>query len=515
MLNDAESVKFSAAKVRLDDLLSHVLNPKNLSWVYKEHLIILKKRSSEVTTRSMVMNAAFIPPVERAAMPITGRVLDSDGKPVAGASVQLLGSDNGTNTDANGAFSIEVDKPNAVLSVSYVGYQSQDIAIGDKTNLIIRLTQVTTQLNDVVVVGYGTRKKSDLTGAIATVSATNLKERAVVNFGEAIAGQMAGVQVQQITGAPGGEGLAIRVRGTGSITQSSSPLYVVDGYPMEGGAFNLINPSDIESIQVLKDASSTAIYGSRGASGVVIITTKRGKSGTPTVSVNAFAGVQRRSKKIDVMNRDQYVEWFIDGRNQAWLDQPVIPADPNQTPHTINDANTRRQLYPSANSLYMIPDGKGGYKYNFFDPNSVSTMPDNDWQDMLFRDAPMQQYEVSVMGGSENTRYVFAGSYVNQEGISLNTDYKRFNFRTNVESQISKRLKLGLNLNAFSAGGHEQANGKDAPILYSLLLPPIYDLKNPDGTYGSMVRNPEVLAGDVANAIGIATQVNRYRKRYG
>ncbi|HTE26530.1 SusC/RagA family TonB-linked outer membrane protein [Flavitalea sp.] len=515
LLNDAEKVKFSAEKVRLDDLLTEVLHPKNLSWVYKEHLIILKKKPVEGHTRSLVMNAAFTPTVQRSALPVTGKVLDSEGKPVAGASVQVVGSDAGTNTDANGAFTVEVNKPDAVLTVSYVGYQTQQVTVGNKTDITIRLIQVNTQLNEVVVVGYGTRKKSDLTGAVATVSAANLKERAAVNFGEAIAGQMAGVQVQQITGAPGGEGLAIRVRGTGSITASSSPLYVVDGYPMEGGAFNLINPSDIESIQVLKDASSTAIYGSRGANGVVIITTKKGKSGAPTVSFNAFAGVQRRSKEMEVMNRDEYVEWFIDGRNQAWLDQPVIPADPNQTPHSLNDLNSRRQLYPSANSLYMIPDGKNGYKYNFFDPASIASMPDNNWQDLLFRDAMMQQYEVSVMGGSENTRYVFAGSYVNQDGISLNTDYKRFNFRTSVESQISKRVKLGLNLNAFSARGHEQANGKDAPILYSLLLPPIYDLYNADGTYGSMVRNPEVLAGDVANAIGIANQVNRYRKRFG
>ncbi|RYZ27008.1 MAG: SusC/RagA family TonB-linked outer membrane protein, partial [Sphingobacteriales bacterium] len=390
LLDDAERVKFSAAKIRLDDLLTEVLNPKNLSWVYRDNLIILRKKQEPDASRPIVLNAAYLPRAQKAALPITGRVLDQDGKPVAGASVQVVGSDVGTNTDANGEFTLQVTNSNAVLSVTYVGYQKQEVTVGDKTNFVIRLAQESTQLNDVVVVGYGTRKKSDLTGAVASISASNLKERAVVNFGEAIAGQMAGVQVQQITGAPGGEGLSIRVRGTGSITQSSSPLYVVDGYPMEGGAFNLINPSDIESIQVLKDASSTAIYGSRGANGVVIITTKRGKAGTPTVSFNAFAGVQRRSKKIEVMNRDQYVNWFIDGRNQAWLDQPVIPGDPNQTPHSLNDPNTRRQLYPSANSLYMIPDGKTGYKYNFFDPASVATMPDNDWQDMLFRDAPMQ-----------------------------------------------------------------------------------------------------------------------------
>lgn len=145
-----------------------------------------------------------------------------------------------------------------------------------------------------------------------------------MNFGEAMAGQVPGVLIQQTNGAPGGEGLTIKVRGTGSITQSNDPLYVVDGYPMEGGAFRLLNSSDIESIQVLKDASSTAIYGSRGANGVVIITTKKGQIGKPTVQLNAYVGFQQREKKIEMMNRDQYVQWFIDGRNQAWLDAKVI-----------------------------------------------------------------------------------------------------------------------------------------------------------------------------------------------
>ncbi len=516
VLDDSEKIKFSSGKVRLNDLLAEVLHPKNLSWVFKEHVIILHKRTAPAPQRSSgVMHASVMQQLDVPQVVITGKVTNSEGRPISGASVQLKGSQLGTTTKADGTFELQLEQAAGSLVVSYVGYQEQEIPINGSTRLTIILVETATQLTDVVVVGYGTRKKSDLTGAVATVSANNLKERAVVNFGEAMAGQLAGVQVQQINGAPGGEGLSVRVRGTGSITQSNAPLYVVDGYPMEGGAFRLINPSDIESIQILKDASSTAIYGSRGANGVVIITTKRGKTGAPTVSVNAFAGVQQRSKAIEVMNRDQYVQWFIDGRNQAWLDQPVITADPDKTPHSINDPNSRRKLYPSANSLYMIPDGKDGYKYNFFDPQSVAQMADNNWQDLLFRTAPIQQYEVSVAGGSERTRYVFAGSYIDQQGISLNTDYKRFNFRTNVESQLSNRLKLGLNLNAYSAGGNEQANGKDAPILYALSLPPIYEQYNADGTYGSMVRNPEVLAGDVANPIGIAQELDRFRKRYG
>ncbi|MGI8637971.1 MAG: hypothetical protein ACR2KZ_21440, partial [Segetibacter sp.] len=215
------------------------------------------------------------------------------------------------------------------------------------------------------------------------------------------------------------------------------------------------------------------------------------------------------------MNRDQYVQWFTDGRNQAWLDQPNISADPNTAPHTINDPNSRRSLYPSANTLYSIPDGQNGFKYNFLDPKSVAQMPDNNWQDLLFRSAKMQQYEVSAMGGSEKTKYAFSGSYMKQDGISLNTDYQRFNFRNNIESQISKRFKVGLNLNAYNASGNEQVNGKYSPIQFALQLPPIFELRNPDGTYGSMVRNPEVFAGDVASPIGVAELVKTFRKRYG
>ncbi|HEY6900391.1 MAG TPA: SusC/RagA family TonB-linked outer membrane protein, partial [Puia sp.] len=521
ILDDAQKMKFSSEKLRLDDLLGEVLTPQNVGWLYKDQLIILRKKSPapsssgqpadiDVVTQTRQQTHEQAPPTL-----ISGKVVSETGTPVVGASVQLKGTKLGTATNPDGTFELQTETAGGVLVVSSVGYKSIEVAIGTNRTFRIVLRQEPPQLNDVVVVGYGTRKKSDLTGAVVSVSSQNLKDRAVVNFGEAIAGQMAGVQVQQTNGAPGGEGLTVRVRGTGSITQSNTPLYVVDGYPMEDGAFRLINPSDIASVQVLKDASSTAIYGSRGANGVVIITTRKGHSGAPVLSMNVFSGYQQRTRAIPVMNRDQYVQYFIDGRNQAWLDQPVITADPDKTPHAITDPNTRRQLYPSASSTYMIPDGTNGYKYNFFDPKSVATMADNNWQSMLFRTAPMQQYEIAVNGGGEKTTYNFSGSYIKQQGIVIYTDYERFNFHSNIESQLNKSVRLGLNMNAYSADGREQANGKDAPVLYSLTLPPIYDLHNPDGTWGSMLRNPEVLAGDVANPIGIAAQVERYRQRYG
>ncbi len=497
-VDDSRIIKKVPAGNNVKNVLEQLLEGTNCSVTFSNgHVIISRKASTSSETRK-----------------VTGIVKDEKGEPIIGANVVEKGTTNGTITDMNGNFTLEASEK-SVLLVSFIGYAPQEVSVGNLKSINVKLREDTEILDEVVVVGYGTQKKSDVTTAVASVSSENLKNRAAVSFGEAMAGQVPGVLIQQTNGAPGGEGLTIKVRGTGSITQSNDPLYVVDGYPMEGGAFRLLNSSDIESIQVLKDASSTAIYGSRGANGVVIITTKKGQIGKPSVQLNAYVGFQQREKKIEMMNRDQYVQWFIDGRNQAWLDAKVISSDPDQSPHSINDPNSRRALYSGASSQYMIPDGTGNYKYNFLDPASVAQMPDNDWQDLLYRNALTQQYELSVNGGSENTRYTFSGSYTNQDGIVRNTDYERYNFRTNVSSKIADRLNVGMSLMAYYANGTEQANGKDSPVMYALNLPPIYPLYNEDGTYGSMVRNPEILAGDVANPIGIADHVMNKRKRHG
>lgn len=446
---------------------------------------------------------------------ITGRVVMSDGGALPGVSIVIPRSSQGTVTDVNGNFSLTVPVNIQTLQFSFIGMRTLDVNIAGRNSLTVTMEEETIGLDEIVAVGYGTQRKSDVTTAVASVTAENLKDRSSLNFGESLAGQIPGMIVQQTNGFPGGEGLSVRIRGTGSITQSNDPLYVIDGYPMEGGAFRLINPSDIESIQVLKDASSTAIYGSRGANGVVIITTKKGKSGKPVINFHTYVGFQQPEKELEMMNRDQYVEWFIDGRNQAWLDANIISADPDKSPHKITDPNSRRRQYPSANTQYMIPDGTGGFKYNFLDPASVATMPDNNWQKLLFRNAVMQQYELSISGGLDKTNYILTGSYTNQDGIVINTDYERFNFRSSVSTSVLDNLNVGMQLMAYYVNGNEQANGKDAPIMYAMSLPPIYPLRNEDGSYGSMVRNPEILAGDVANPIGIAMEILNHRKRHG
>ncbi len=487
------------------DILNDVLKGTNISYKQEGTHIILSTAAPTASRASA--------PVPQNRVTVTGTVSDQEGI-LSGAMVTEQGTTNGVITDAGGRYSLNV-APDATLVVSFAGYLEQQVPLNNRTVVDILMQEDVKALEEVVVIGYGTVRRADVTTAVSTVSAENLRNRAAVSFGEAMAGQVSGVQIQMPSGAPGAD-VTVRVRGTGSINNSREPLFVVDGYPMEGGAFRLLNSSDIESIQILKDASSTAIYGSRGANGVVIVTTKKGTVGKPTVALNAFIGFQQREKTVDMMNRDQYVDWLIDGRNQAWLDVPVISSDPDQSPHKTTDPNSRRSLYSSASTQYMIPDGTGGYKYNFLDPSSVAQMPDNDWQDLLFRNALMQQYELSVSGGTENTRYTFSGSYINQEGIVIGSGYNRFNFRTNVQTKINKRLNVGMSLMAYHAVTKDlMANGKDAPVMYALNLPPIYPVRNDDGSWGSMVRNPEILAGDVANPLAMAENIDVKRKRHG
>ncbi|MGV3588773.1 MAG: SusC/RagA family TonB-linked outer membrane protein [Adhaeribacter sp.] len=433
--------------------------------------------------------------------PITGKVSSAKGEALPGVTVLLKGTTIGATTGVDGTYAISVPEQGGTLVFSFIGFATTEKTFSGPGAVNITMDEDAKALQEVVVVGYGTQKKADLTGAVATVSAEKFKNKAAVSYGEALVGQMAGVQVQQTSGAPGGEGLSIRVRGTGSITAGMSPLYVVDGYPMESSAFSLINPSDIESIQVLKDASSTAIYGSRGSNGVVIITTKKGQKGPPTIAFNTYFGMQQVAKKIDMMNREEYLQFFKDGHNQAWLDRAPMAGDPA---HTINDPNEMRQKY-SNSSFYIIPE-------SFNDPNNFV---DTDWQDVMLRNAMMQRHELSIMGGSENTRYSVSGGYTDQDGIEIHSDYKRYNLRSSVTSNIGKKLEIGLNIAGYFSESNNLDNGKDSPLSYAIYLPPIYPVRNADGTYGSQVRNPEIWAGDVANPLGIAENVTNFTNKNG
>lgn len=350
---------------------------------------------------------------------ITGTVVDSKGQQLSGVSVKVKGTTIGAATDGDGKYSIAVPNVRSTIVFSYVGFVPVEELVGAKKIINVKLLEDSKVLTEVVVVGYGEVKRKDLTGSVGSVNMADLTKAPVTSFDDALAGRVAGVQVTSPDGMPGAAP-SIVIRGGNSVTQDNSPLYVIDGFPIENFDNNSINPSDIESIDVLKDASSAAIYGSRGANGVIIITTKRGAVGAPKVSYKNYFGIQQNANKIDLMDPYEFVRYQ--------LDVDSIPA-------------------VGSNSFVI---------YDIFNPTlnptGRKTLSDYrvagiDWQDQIFRQAAMQSHEVAVRGGSKDTKYGVTTSYLNQQGTLIASDFKRFQSRVTLDQVLNKKFKLGLNIN--------------------------------------------------------------------
>ena len=346
----------------------------------------------------------FTNPVPSLDIPIKGRIVNKAGEPLQGVSVLVAGTQNGTTTNGDGRFTLSIPEGgNVILEISSVGYQTKTVSVGNQTELNITLDENISGLSDVVVIGYGTTSKKDLTGSVSQVNTEQLESAPVYDIGEALKGHSSGVQVTNNSGAPGGR-IQVRIRGGNSMIGSNTPLYVVDGFPVAGG-IDFLNPSDIESINILKDASATAIYGSRGANGVVIITSKRGKKGQKgLISINSYYGQQEVAKKYKVLNAKQYATVA-----NEWLKNSNLPP--------------------------------------YFDVDTVKN-PGTDWQDVIFRVAPIQNHTITFSGSSEKTRYSLSGNYYGQEGIIINTGIKRGSFRLNLDHDIKDWLSLGVNFSA-------------------------------------------------------------------
>ncbi|MEO5999759.1 MAG: TonB-dependent receptor [Chitinophagaceae bacterium] len=334
---------------------------------------------------------------------ISGKVINSKGEPIQGVSILVSGTKEGTTTKSDGRFQLTVitTGKNIVLEVSSVGFQPKTITVGNQTEINITLDNVVEGLDDVVVVGYGTQRQRDLTGSVSQVKTSQLESTPVYNIGEALKGQSAGVQVTNNSGAPGAR-IQVRIRGGNSMIGSNTPLFVVDGFPLTGG-IDFLNPSDIESMNILKDASATAIYGSRGANGVVIITSKRGKTGQRgQISINSYFGQQEVAKRFEVLNPKQYAEVA-----NEWM------RNSNLTPYF-----------------------------------KVDTVSDNgtDWQDVIFRVAPVQNHTITFSGSSEKTRYSLSGNYYKQDGIIFNSGIQRGSIRLNLDHDIKSWLTISENL---------------------------------------------------------------------
>lgn len=407
---------------------------------------------------------------------ITGVIVDHTGEPIIGASVVVTGTTNGTITDLEGNFFLSDVPNNGSVKVSYIGYITQTVSVAGKSTIKIILMEDAQALDEVVVIGYGSVKKSTLTSAVSKMDSKGLENRPLARPESALQGQLAGVSVRTTTGEPGAD-MEIRVRGAASVNASSDPLYVVDGVPLT--TLSGINPADIESIEVLKDAASAAIYGSRGSNGVVIVSTKKGKSAKPQISFNASYGIQTLEKKIDMLSAVEWMEF-----RTKWNDASYLSAAKTKgVTASIKDSNEQRMSnlgLTSPNYSYILDERWFNYMSDETKAAHTYTATSErlsllDWQDEFYRDASVQDYNLSVTGGSETTSYMFSGGYLNQKGLATGTDYERFAFRANIESKINKYLSAGISLapTYIIRNGSGRANGKDSRAHQALSSTPV------------------------------------------
>nr|WP_294947366.1 TonB-dependent receptor [uncultured Mucilaginibacter sp.] len=407
---------------------------------------------------------------------ITGKVTSSDGgEPMPGVNIRLKGTTTGAVTGVDGNYSIPA-APGNVLVFSFLGYSTQEVSVKLAGAINIKLSSTSSNLNEVVVVGYGKRARKDVTGSISSISGNDLRQTQPVTFDQALQGKVAGVVVQQVSGQPGG-GVSIQIRGVSSISGSNSPLYVIDGIiippvgdPGKGSnPLNSINPAEIESIDVLKDASATAIYGSQATNGVIVITTKRGKSGAPQISYDLYGGYQEIQKRLPAMNLQQFAT-LINARAVVW------------------GFDTRPAF---ENPSYL---GMG-----------------TDWQKELFRKAPQTNHTITVSGGDARTQYLLSTSYFNQEGIALGSDFKRYSVRLNLDNKTTNWLKVGTSLQLAHVDENVAATGNSV-INTALNITPDIPVTNADGSYGG-VTDPGGVVQPVANPVALARLIKDQRKR--
>jgi TonB-dependent starch-binding outer membrane protein SusC len=344
---------------------------------------------------------------------ITGKVTDGKGS-LPGVVVMIKGTKTATQTDENGVYKIQA-AGTAQLVFSFIGYSTKTVSINNKTIINVTLEESATNLEEIVVVGYGTVLKKDISGAVSKLNVEDLQKAPIRSFDEALAGRVAGVQVNSADGQPG-SGINIVIRGNNSVTQANAPLYVIDGFLIENVDNNAINPQEIESLYVLKDASATAIYGARGANGVIVITTKSGKKGAAVFNIDTSYGFQENLKKTEVMSPYEFVKYQLE------LDPTLTSSGGYRTPTEI-----------------YLPDGKTLEDYR--------NVPAKDWEGKVTTIAPMQNYNFSARGGNENTKYSFSGSYTGQDGIIINSNYTRYQGRLKIDQTINKKLKIGFNTN--------------------------------------------------------------------
>jgi TonB-linked SusC/RagA family outer membrane protein len=434
----------------------------------------------------------------------TGRVIDEKGEAIIGASVAVKGHRTGAVTDVDGRFSIEAPV-GSTLAVFYVGYMTQELKLGENSDLHIVMQEDQQQLNEVVVVGYGSMRKSDVTGSLANIKASELS-LTTSTFGQALVGKIAGVQVSLPNGTPG-SGAKIRVRGIGSLSAGSTPLYVVDGYPASEEMY--INPEDVESIDVLKDAASAAIYGSRGAAGVVMITTKRGAANKVRVDYDYQYGVAQLERKIKMMDAYQFRDLVIDARNNTYRDH-LESRGIAWNPSYAYDDNATRRAKGGSNQTTIAP-----IFFDFTTGKPVEPEYNTDWQDAVYTDAATHRHNVAITGGNDMLQYRVSAGYLNQDGIIAPSNHTRMNLRANVDAQVTSRFKADFNY-SFSDVKERQIpdegrfSATDGIIQSALASYPQFPVYNPDGSYavGNQIAMQADAYAQAENPVALAHEID-------
>lgn len=450
----ASKISINVNNVALNEALTLVFQNQSLSYTLRDRFIVIAPKTDVVNPPDETNDPP--PPVN-----IKGRVTSESnpGQPLEGASVKIKGTNDGTSTNANGEFSIQIPNESATLIISYVGHQSFEVAVSrSNANVSIALKSLDAQAEEVVVIGYGTQKKKDLTGAVSSVKTKDLVMSSGPEIGNMLKGKVAGLTIRQNSAQPGG-GLDILVRGAGSVNASNAPLFVVDGFPItdlsqpeSGGRYdagtqsilNSFNPNDIESIEVLKDASATSIYGSRAANGVILITTKKGSEGALKVQYSNNFSLQKYNNPFDVLPLNEWMQVRNEAAWEQWqFDNNVIPY------------GTKTQAEAEANPV------NGPFR-KLYTQNAINNVGrGTDWFDLVTRDGKTMQHNLSLSGGTKYTKYLVSGNFYDQQAIVKNSSFKRYSIRANIDQEINRYVKTGVNLTASRIDNENTQLGAD------------------------------------------------------
>ena len=479
VLEASKKVSITLKKSTIPEILDRAFQNTDLIYSVLDRQIIVKRRVPipvKIGADNSVIQQQF---------QVSGTITDVDGTPLPGANIVEKGTTNGVIADFDGTFSINVEDENGILVISYVGFASKEVLVNGQSTINIALEESAAGLDEVVVIGYGTVKKSDLTGSVSSLREEDFNPGANASIDQMMLGRAAGVNISQTSAEPGG-GIAVRIRGASSVNAGSDPLYVIDGFPIDNSVadignanlagigtnsnprnpLNSLNPNDIQSIEILKDASATAIYGSRGANGVILITTKKGKGGRAKINYNPQLGIQTVANRFDLLSTQDYIS-----------------------------------------SINAIAE-EGGQGIQFTPEQADAVGAGTDWQDEIFRSAIIQQHDISVSGGTDNTTYFASGNYFNQEGVVINTGIEKFIGRINLETKLGKKVKVGMNVNTSQVKDNNSTDGINineaaGPIYTSLTYDPTEPVFNSDGTFSQSpvltINNPRA-SGEGVNS---------------